>query len=497
MAGTYGLDGLDFVATYATEDYDADTVSWQWLLGRLYILERLFEEFQNELLPRHPPDGTSADDEATSKVEGATAASPTRSSNYERLLCCARFAVKAVSNSHMRISRMARHVFFLVAKFSAHMDNIVEDLEELLTDLDTKVALSMRKRLFRIVEDFQLSEKIVNELHQGTSRNRRNFDDSPADSPFETPVSSPRCVSPATISSSHSDCQSEASTSSKCAPLVPPNTPIRGRKKQRGRLDRGEDDGAIVRPVLEEMEETLQNDTPTLPLVKNKVRSPPAPYTPDESLGKQTPPPIPPRPMSRTRSSEMLNDRFSLSPPPVIQRINSSDLKNNNVDNSDQKLVNGNNDLMLTECKTPPKNTYINQQSEDSFIICDKEGDPRGACCSIKHKLLPSLGIYSEHEDEASKPVNGIAIMSVSSDERTLSSDDSLDRPRRRSGASRSCFSTPQNGGASSDELLELSCCGGTPLRMMDKENPVTFKTEVTALTPKHSPSHTVDTCKF
>ncbi|XP_033738127.1 mitogen-activated protein kinase kinase kinase 1-like isoform X2 [Pecten maximus] len=494
--GTYGMDSLDYVVSCATEDYDSDTVSWQWLLGRLYVLERMFEEFQNELLPRHPPDGTSADDEAASAVEGATAATPSRSSNYERLLSCARFAVKAVGNSHMRVSRMARRVFFLVAKFSAHMDNIIEDLDELLIGLDSNVALSMKKRLYRIVGDFQLSEKIVNELHQGTLKYRRNFDNSPVDSPFDTPVSSPRCVSPVTVSSSHSDCQSEASTSSKHAPLVPPNTPIRGRKKQRGRTDKTDEAvaGSLSVPLLEK-DENLVSDINTMPLVKDKVRSlTPSllPYTIDQSPGKQSPPPIPPRPLSRTKSYEILNNRFSLSPPPVVQRINSSDIKNNNVDN-DKNIENMLKDISLSDSKTKGKNAYVNQQINECFIICDKEPDLTSE--SIKHKSLVSQRLSFECDDETNKPVNTSGIMSISSDEKTISSDDSLDRPRRRSGASgKSCLSTPQHKCLSSDELLEQSCCRSTPSCTPDREKPVTFKTEVTVLTPKHSPSHTVST---
>ena len=35
-----------------TEDYDLETVPWQWLLGRLYTIDRLLEEFPGDFLPR-------------------------------------------------------------------------------------------------------------------------------------------------------------------------------------------------------------------------------------------------------------------------------------------------------------------------------------------------------------------------------------------------------------------------------------------------------------
>ncbi len=96
----------------------------------------MFEEFHNELLPRNPPDGRSADE------EGPPQAAKCRDvyhkpSVQDRLLAIAKFAIKGVTNTHMRISRMSRRVFLLVCRFSAHIDTMIDDLEELLTTIDT------------------------------------------------------------------------------------------------------------------------------------------------------------------------------------------------------------------------------------------------------------------------------------------------------------------------------------------------------------------------
>lgn len=52
FTGNEGLDGLNYVLKCVTEDYDKDSVTWQWLLGRLYVLDRLLEEFPTEFVPR-------------------------------------------------------------------------------------------------------------------------------------------------------------------------------------------------------------------------------------------------------------------------------------------------------------------------------------------------------------------------------------------------------------------------------------------------------------
>ena len=220
-----------------TEKYTTTDVSWQWLLGRLYIIERLVKDFPTEFLPRQRPDGASS--ESSLELIGATSkGDEERPQNYDRLLTVAEFAVKAVSNQHARISRVAKRVFLLAARYAAHLESLVTEFFNLLNELDFTHKKSLKRQLEKIVADFQLSEQLGRHLNVHNLIDRES---SPVDSTSVTPLSSPKCVSPATVlsdipSASSSIVPSEASNGalimSKYHPLAPPNTPIHDRRLQ-------------------------------------------------------------------------------------------------------------------------------------------------------------------------------------------------------------------------------------------------------------------------
>ncbi|XP_045158733.2 mitogen-activated protein kinase kinase kinase 1-like [Mercenaria mercenaria] len=225
-SGRYGLGGMAFLVQCLTEKYAVSEISWQWLLGRLYILERLVIDFQTEFLPRQRPDGASS--ESSLELIGATSKDEEeeRPENYDRLLIVAEFSIKAVTNPHARISRVAKRVFLLAARYAAHLENLIEELTKLLNDLDFSHKKSLNKQLEKIIADFQLSEQIGRQLHV---QNRVDPDVSPVDTPSMTPLSTPRCTSPVTVVS---DVQSEADCNvGKDHPVVPPNTPIRDHRR--------------------------------------------------------------------------------------------------------------------------------------------------------------------------------------------------------------------------------------------------------------------------
>ncbi|XP_059155208.1 mitogen-activated protein kinase kinase kinase 1-like isoform X2 [Physella acuta] len=242
--GNEGLDGLNYVLKCVTEDYDIETVPWQWLLGRLYVIDRLLEEFPTDFLPRpeESVDGSGAA-EAYDEMDGAAASSAeTRltsescevgASNYARLMSVAHFSVKAVCSTHMRIARMSRRVFLLSAKLGAHVQKVISELKGLLAQIDSTSVASLRRKLDRIVEDFQLSERIVHELMHGSGKHNKL--DSPCHTPAESPSSTPRCNSPVF------DAPGEPSTVSMLGnvPNVPPNTPtLRNKRKLRRAIPR-------------------------------------------------------------------------------------------------------------------------------------------------------------------------------------------------------------------------------------------------------------------
>lgn len=233
FSGQLGLGGMPYLIQCLTEQYIKSQITWQWLLGRLYIVERLIIDFPTEFLPRQRPDGASS--ESSLDLIGAISKDEDeRPENYERLLIVAEFAIKAVSNPHARLCRVAKRVFLLAARYAAHLENLITEFTKLLDELDFTHKKSLKRQLEKIVGEYQLSEQIGRQLHV---QNRVNRDAYVPDSPHHTPSSSPRCTTPVTVTS---DCHSEAeSTISKYHPTVPPNTPIRERKQQLQQQHRG------------------------------------------------------------------------------------------------------------------------------------------------------------------------------------------------------------------------------------------------------------------
>ena len=224
------------------------------------------------------------------------------SSKYRRLMSVAHFSVKAVCSAHMRIARMSRRVFLLSAKLGAHVGQVITELKELLSQINSSSVASLGRKLDRIVEDFHLSERIVHELMHGSDGSKRGvgkFDDMspPCYSPAGSACSSPRCNSPVTNTSTSSPSHqhtpnhhplsdfisSEAGprcTSEKSAP-VPPNTPNTQRMKRKLRR-------AIPRRNAKDISSGIAAPPPTSenspekmtgkPLAgDNKVESPPTP----------------------------------------------------------------------------------------------------------------------------------------------------------------------------------------------------------------------------
>ncbi|KAJ8306219.1 hypothetical protein KUTeg_016764 [Tegillarca granosa] len=517
--GTLGLDGFDYVIKCVTEDYNPSEVTWQWLLGRLYVIEKLFDEFQNDLLPRNPPEGKSGD-ETSSSVGAGIDEIPTISS-HDRLIAIAQFSVRAVTNSHMRICRMARRVFWLCARFAAHMDYIIEELERMVDQLDSNIALSMKRRLLKIVGEFQLSEKLVHELNHGISKGSKHFEDSLDNSPGNTPVSTPRCNSPV---NSYSDCQSEAgSIDSKSDLTVPPNTPIRYRRRRKERR-LGKD---LHEEELKNVVDVYIEEKVAKPKVRTKTHQPlNSPdsdiltSTPDHSSVVMTPPPpVPPR-SNRRGSVDLLNEVMNLPPHPRIKRFNSCDITNNNAVDSvtadDLKslaVIKPDFSLPLEGALNSSLRKHDlslpfgrgNLSGEDSILDdTDKNNKEYYSDIACASPLTPENKIVQQiiSSEKDITPTSNLQpkydsttefqMYFHSSDERTLSSDDSIDRlsSRHRSKQEERFPTAEQGGGTSSDEILDMTSNSEV---MSPSEKPVSFLTEVTMPTPKNSPGHVTE----
>ena len=450
----------------ATEDYDLNAIQWQWLLGRLYVLDKLMEEFPNEFLPRQEvPDSAGAAEEtaATPEEAGAAAGESPRQEpqppivNYERLMSVAHFAVKAVCSSHMRIARMSRRVFLLSGKLGSHIDTVIDQLEELLNNISTSSSvMSLKRKLRRIVADFQLSEKIVHELQHGCERLAGGRFESSTSTPLDSPVSTPRCNSPNTVLSE--DPSEVGKTSGeKPAPAAPPNTPThrRNRKLRRHSARRSFRECPVVRAPPTSPEET-QLQAGDAEDARDSVSAAKAEGDGVERNYVAHTPPKPPRTLACPTPT------IRVHPAPPLDSLangvlHTEDLKLNLETDEGVRSISqisaGEERVMILdrgEIKTPPSVVLSQQQS------------PRRKCCCACHDR--ESGMY----DDAASQTSGTAGVPNTPE------------------SFRSRFHTAEQESMSSDDFLDFN----TPSSSTN-EKPVSFKSEV-AESPKSSPSHTL-----
>ncbi|KAL8586779.1 hypothetical protein ACOMHN_061292 [Nucella lapillus] len=449
--GTEGLNGLDFVVRCATEDYELNAIPWQWLLGRLYVIDKLMEEFPNEFLPRQEvPDsaGAAEEEEETPELAGAAAGeSPSPelqppNVNYKRLMMVAHFSVKAVCSSHMRIARMSRRVFLMSGKLGSHIDTVIDQLEDLLNNISASSSvLSLKRKLRRIVADFQLSEKIVHELQHGCEKLAGGRFESSTSTPLESPSSTPRCNSPNPLGSEDGGKGTR-------------------RKLRRHSARRSFRDAAVVKAPATSADEgqaeagdkSCETKEDTLTVEAHSIEVTPIPHTP----------PNPPRTLA------CLTPIIKVRPPSTSEELMSvvrhtEDLSLNLLMDSDvpsivsqASLAEEHMVLDEGEIKTPPSDTPLPQERTP------RERTSRAKCCCACHDR--ESGLY----DDAASQTSG-----------TVEVPNSPESFRNR-------FHTAEQESMSSDDFLEFS----TPSSSTN-EKPVSFKSEV-AESPKSSPSHTL-----
>ncbi|ESO92542.1 hypothetical protein LOTGIDRAFT_162448 [Lottia gigantea] len=222
--GTFGVDGLSFVLRCTTEDY-TDNVQWQWLLGRLYVIDRLIETFPDQFSLPCPYPCITNDGSAAAGPEESESPQVDLPTNSHKILDVAQFSIKAVCNAHTNISSLAKRIFIVAAKLSLHVESVIKEIEKLFALVDSSAVTGLKRKLAKIVENYNISEKIVQELHHGSKCNGHFDIGSPTQTSMDSPVSTPRCNSPVTDTS-----EQNASTR---IPQVPPNTPTH-RSQRRG-----------------------------------------------------------------------------------------------------------------------------------------------------------------------------------------------------------------------------------------------------------------------
>jgi hypothetical protein len=113
------------------EERDPHSVSWQWLMGRLVLLERLLTQLPLDF-----------------SLETNTA-----QINFQRLMVIIDFTFQQLGSTHLNISKLARKVFVLAAKNTAADNTTFNQVWELLGALEPTLQIRIKKRLTSAIEE--------------------------------------------------------------------------------------------------------------------------------------------------------------------------------------------------------------------------------------------------------------------------------------------------------------------------------------------------------
>ena len=518
------------------------------------MIENLLVDFPTEFVPRFRPDGASSDGSLEQK--GATAADELDEPHlYERLLIIAEFSIKAVSYNHARISRVARRVFLLTARYAAHMENLCKEFMELLNDLDFAHKKSLKRQFEKILVDYHQSDKILHELRPRGS---------PTSSPSDSPVSTPRCNSPVTtVSDPHSDA---GSATGKAPSLpVPPNTPIKHRKKnlreyeiQRRSFDFVEEEGDddLFVGQSNKFSKSL-DDLETIDKPKRSIKR----YTKRVRSRSKTPQKIGPvletnlddvirqQEEQEKMNSSMRDTTYGGDDTISSQVVIVAQTSFTSPDDLDERFSPGHPSSPVSRLLSHDLETDIDTVELDLNILAGRGVNGLEDCSnssSLKRNSQKQVLNHSTPKGSPKVP-NSLSLNLSATDEslRPISPCAHLNELERRS--AKKCKSPPQNMTCSVANSLSTPCIlvskklslplinvrrsaeyeGGTFPRKTRKspveltkmsqlpsasqttpltddlseispiaknnEKPVTFKSEVASGTPKHSPSHTLD----
>ncbi|XP_021916441.1 mitogen-activated protein kinase kinase kinase 1-like isoform X2 [Zootermopsis nevadensis] len=134
-----GLEGLELVLGCVLEEWSFDTVSSQWLAGRLIILDRLIQDFPNEFWLQYVP---LYPNESGYKLH-----------NYNRLITVVEFSFKALRSPNSMVAKLARHVFVLSSSMTAKERGVFNQVLEMLSSLDPNLQTCLRKRLHQAASE--------------------------------------------------------------------------------------------------------------------------------------------------------------------------------------------------------------------------------------------------------------------------------------------------------------------------------------------------------
>ena len=184
---------MSFLLSSVLQEYDREQVQWQWLLGRLYILDKLLDEFPQEFVVKT---------ELSSDSEGIKSLPI-----YHRAMKVLMFALNAIEYPHARVGKLGRRVFFVCGRLQLHSTTVFNDIIVLLNKLTTSMQARMKRRLMNVREEFKLSRQVTTVIDQVNIEVQ-----------VEPEIEKHELVAPCSTPACHSDAESPGS-------LSPPSTP--------------------------------------------------------------------------------------------------------------------------------------------------------------------------------------------------------------------------------------------------------------------------------
>ncbi|XP_076408009.1 mitogen-activated protein kinase kinase kinase 1 [Peromyscus maniculatus bairdii] len=144
-AGSIGIGGVDYVLSCILGN-QAESNSWQELLGRLCLIDRLLLEFPAEFYPHI----VSTDVSQAEPVE----------IRYKKLLSLLTFTLQSIDNSHSMVGKLSRRIYLSSARMVTSVPAVFSKLVTMLTASGSTHFTRMRRRLLAIADEVEIAEVI-------------------------------------------------------------------------------------------------------------------------------------------------------------------------------------------------------------------------------------------------------------------------------------------------------------------------------------------------
>ncbi|XP_050008791.1 mitogen-activated protein kinase kinase kinase 1 isoform X1 [Alexandromys fortis] len=144
-AGSIGVGGVDYVLSCILGN-QAESNSWQELLGRLCLIDRLLLEFPAEFYPHI----VSTDVSQAEPVE----------IRYKKLLSLLTFTLQSIDNSHSMVGKLSRRIYLSSARMVTSVPAVFSKLVTMLTASGSTHFTRMRRRLLAIADEVEIAEVI-------------------------------------------------------------------------------------------------------------------------------------------------------------------------------------------------------------------------------------------------------------------------------------------------------------------------------------------------